>query len=378
MAPPRRRPPDDVSLKWRSVGGCRYPDCDLPAPHARPPGRPGARRRPRPGRRRARRRRPKHRAKTKRARSPKRQPRSARLPKPRGRAAARPRPPLPAPAAPAVTSVISIGGYVFYNLTLRGSLRRVHGRGRRRARRLHAAPGHLGLGRDDRRRQRLREVSHRSSPRCYTSALPTTRPRYTITDTGDIAAMLDVAQRRWPDVATARNCSSCARPRPETRSPTMPTAGAGSAPATSAGRVARAPQLLDTDAAGRLGLALRLLLLDKSAYARGTVDVGRGRRALPVRRHAAGAALQRPRRRRTTSSSRRTSRSSVTCGWTPRRSTSPLGAQRELAAHSHHRVAIPDLLIAACAQQHGADVLHVDRHFEVLADVLAFTPIRAA
>jgi hypothetical protein len=30
--------------------------------------------------------------------------------------------------------------------------------------------------------------------------MPTTRPRYTITDTGDMAAMLDVAQRRWPDV----------------------------------------------------------------------------------------------------------------------------------------------------------------------------------
>jgi len=31
--------------------------------------------------------------------------------------------------------------------------------------------------------------------------VPTTRPRYTITDTGDITAMLDVAQRRWPQVA---------------------------------------------------------------------------------------------------------------------------------------------------------------------------------
>jgi hypothetical protein len=30
--------------------------------------------------------------------------------------------------------------------------------------------------------------------------VPTTRPRYTITDTGDIAVMLDVAHRRWPDV----------------------------------------------------------------------------------------------------------------------------------------------------------------------------------
>jgi hypothetical protein len=30
--------------------------------------------------------------------------------------------------------------------------------------------------------------------------VPTTRPRYTITDTGEVATMLDVAQRRWPDV----------------------------------------------------------------------------------------------------------------------------------------------------------------------------------
>jgi predicted nucleic acid-binding protein len=51
-------------------------------------------------------------------------------------------------------------------------------------------------------------------------------------------------------------------------------------------------------------------------------------------------------------------------------------AQRELAALGQHRVGIPDLLIAACAQQHGADVVHVDRHFDVLARVLAFTPRR--
>jgi predicted nucleic acid-binding protein len=51
-------------------------------------------------------------------------------------------------------------------------------------------------------------------------------------------------------------------------------------------------------------------------------------------------------------------------------------AQRELAAQAQHRVPIPDLLIAACAQQHGAAVLHVDRHYDTLARVLAFTPVR--
>jgi predicted nucleic acid-binding protein len=53
-----------------------------------------------------------------------------------------------------------------------------------------------------------------------------------------------------------------------------------------------------------------------------------------------------------------------------------LTAQRELATHSRHRVPIPDLLIAACAHQHEAGVLHVDRHFETLARVLAFAPVR--
>jgi predicted nucleic acid-binding protein len=54
-----------------------------------------------------------------------------------------------------------------------------------------------------------------------------------------------------------------------------------------------------------------------------------------------------------------------------------LTAQRELAARGRHRVSLPDLLIAACAQQHAAGVLHVDRHFETLTDVLAFDAVRA-
>ena len=51
-------------------------------------------------------------------------------------------------------------------------------------------------------------------------------------------------------------------------------------------------------------------------------------------------------------------------------------AQRELAAISQHRVPIPDLLIAACAHQHQAAVLHLDRHYDTLARVLSFTPLR--
>lgn len=53
-----------------------------------------------------------------------------------------------------------------------------------------------------------------------------------------------------------------------------------------------------------------------------------------------------------------------------------LGAQLELAARGQHRLPIPDLLIASCAQQRGADVLHVDRHYDALAQVLAFRPRR--
>jgi predicted nucleic acid-binding protein len=53
-----------------------------------------------------------------------------------------------------------------------------------------------------------------------------------------------------------------------------------------------------------------------------------------------------------------------------------VNAHRELGQQGRHRVPIPDLLIAACAQQYQAAVLHVDRHYDVLAEVLSFEPIR--
>lgn len=31
--------------------------------------------------------------------------------------------------------------------------------------------------------------------------MPTTKPRYTLTDTGELSEQLDRAQRRWPDAA---------------------------------------------------------------------------------------------------------------------------------------------------------------------------------
>lgn len=36
--------------------------------------------------------------------------------------------------------------------------------------------------------------------RCYTRPIPTTKPRYTVTDTGQLREQLDAAQRRWPEV----------------------------------------------------------------------------------------------------------------------------------------------------------------------------------
>ncbi len=53
-----------------------------------------------------------------------------------------------------------------------------------------------------------------------------------------------------------------------------------------------------------------------------------------------------------------------------------VSAHRKLGQKGHHRLPIPDLLVAACAQQHQAAVLHVDRHYDVLAQVLAFEPVR--
>ena len=40
--------------------------------------------------------------------------------------------------------------------------------------------------------------------RCYTRSVPTTQPRYTVTDTGEMRRMLDLARRRWPDVEDRR------------------------------------------------------------------------------------------------------------------------------------------------------------------------------
>lgn len=43
-------------------------------------------------------------------------------------------------------------------------------------------------------------MSHQDS-RCYTCDVPTIKPRYTFTDTGELEALLDAAGRRWPELS---------------------------------------------------------------------------------------------------------------------------------------------------------------------------------
>lgn len=35
--------------------------------------------------------------------------------------------------------------------------------------------------------------------------MPTAKPRYTVTDTGDLSKQLDEAQRRWPDASSRKD-----------------------------------------------------------------------------------------------------------------------------------------------------------------------------
>lgn len=55
-----------------------------------------------------------------------------------------------------------------------------------------------------------------------------------------------------------------------------------------------------------------------------------------------------------------------------------MAAHRDLAALAplHHRVPLPDLLIAAVAQEHALVVIHEDRHFEMLQRVMSFAAQR--
>ena len=49
------------------------------------------------------------------------------------------------------------------------------------------------------------------------------------------------------------------------------------------------------------------------------------------------------------------------------------GAQRELARVGHHRIAPIDLMIAACAHEAGAGVLHYDRDYDRIAELTSLS-----
>ena len=53
----------------------------------------------------------------------------------------------------------------------------------------------------------------------------------------------------------------------------------------------------------------------------------------------------------------------------PRETSRALHVQGELARSGHHRVAIPDLLIAAAAESVSATILHYDADFERISTV---------
>jgi len=46
----------------------------------------------------------------------------------------------------------------------------------------------------------MREVLHLGSRGATLENVPTTHPRYTVTDTGEVSEMLDIARRAWPEV----------------------------------------------------------------------------------------------------------------------------------------------------------------------------------
>lgn len=54
-----------------------------------------------------------------------------------------------------------------------------------------------------------------------------------------------------------------------------------------------------------------------------------------------------------------------------------LGAMRELGdvQPGYHRVPVTDYLVAAAAQEAGVGVLHYDRHFDRLAEILEFDSV---
>ena len=120
---------------------------------------------------------------------------------------------------------------------------------------------------------------------------------------------------------------------------------------------------------------MALILLDKSAWARGGAGLAdRGELCLcAITRLEILYSAQTP-------AEYETRKTGLDAYRDLRIDTSTIAAaeagQAELARTGRHRVSLPDLVIAACAQQHGADILHVDRHFDLLAEIFGFRSLR--
>jgi hypothetical protein len=48
-------------------------------------------------------------------------------------------------------------------------------------------------------------VSHLDRPVLHFPAMPTSKPRYTVTDTGELERTLDLAQRAWPEIGSRKD-----------------------------------------------------------------------------------------------------------------------------------------------------------------------------
>lgn len=78
--------------------------------------------------------------------------------------------------------------------------------------------------------------------------MPTTRPRYTVTDTGELREMLDVAERAWPEVRERKELllrlAACGHQVVSSR---VAEADAGARRARQGEALRRAPELVDVE-----------------------------------------------------------------------------------------------------------------------------------
>jgi hypothetical protein len=79
--------------------------------------------------------------------------------------------------------------------------------------------------------------------------VPTTQPRYTVTDTGELRRMLDLAQRRWPDVRDRRQLLlRLAETGADRVATELDAVAAGERVAQQSAALHRARELVDVDA----------------------------------------------------------------------------------------------------------------------------------